>query len=167
MLRASHEYRFGPSLKRRVWASIAIAAAAPTIVIVLGVLGLDLWTTVIFALVFALGAGYVAWAYAWLLRNLAESVVVDESGIEAKPIYGDPVRIAWDDVVVRQEHERRDPLRGMFPQMRLVAADARSRIVLDGEMPGFEELVADICARTPHASSTDQRRWWERVFLPG
>jgi hypothetical protein len=163
----SREYRFGRSLKRRVWASVTVAAAAPAFVVILGVLGLDIWTTVTFALVFAVGAAYIAFAYAWVFRNVAEHVVVDESGIQARPIYGVPVRMTWDEVVLRQEHERRDPLRGFFPQMRLVAADKRSRIVLDGEMPGFEELAEHVRARTPHASSGDMRRWWERVFLPG
>ncbi len=160
------EYVFRRSLKWQLWENIAMMAALPVVVIVMGVLGLDAITTVVLALFLAIGAVFIGWGNWWIFRNFAERVVVDDAGIEAELFYGATVRMAWDEISVRQEYARRDPFRGLFPQVRLVGGDG-SRIVLDGEMSNFDELLKEVRSRTPHASPGPVRRWWERIFLPG
>jgi hypothetical protein len=163
---ARREYTFRRGLKWQLWENIAMVGAFPAAVVVMGVLGLDLWTTVGFALAFAIIAAFIAWDRLWIFRNLAQRVIVDEAGIEAEPFYGKPVAMAWDEIVVRQEYARRDPFRGTFPQVRLVGHDG-SRIVIDGEMEASDDLMRQVRAKSPHASHGPERRWWERIFLPG
>jgi hypothetical protein len=86
--------------------------------------------------------------------------------MEARPFYGAPVRMRWEGVAVRHEYERRDPLRGVFPQVRLTTTEG-SWIVLDGEIENFDQLLNDVRARTPNASPGRERSWWRRVFYPG
>lgn len=165
---AAREYSFRRGLKWQLWENVAMLAALPVIVLTLGlVVGVDTLSTVLFAIVLTLIAASFGWENWWIFRNFAERVRVDDAGIQATPFYGAHVRMAWDEIAVRQEYERRDPFRGVFPQMRLVGKDSESLFVLDGEMADFEELAEFVRSKTPFAAPGSERRWWQRVFLPG
>jgi hypothetical protein len=155
-------------MRRRLWENIAMATACPVIVLVLGLGGgVDTGSTVLIACLLALIAAAFVGDRWWLFRNFAERATLDDYGIEATPFYGPSRRMSWGEITVRQESKRRAGFHGIFTQIRLVGQNPMSRIVLDGEMPNFDELAEFVRSRTTHASPGPERRWWEKVFLPG
>jgi hypothetical protein len=142
--------------------------ACPILVVVVWLADrMDTATALILTSAFALIAGFITWDRWWIFRYFAERVTLSERGIEATRFSGQSVGLTWEEIVLRQEHERRDPFRGVFPQIRLIGREPAVRIVLDGEMSGFNDLAREVRARTPHARPGGDRQWWERVFRPG
>jgi hypothetical protein len=163
-LRESAPERSSFAVKRStavlIWPSLFIWTLMPLPFLVVALAIRPLWGIIFFAALFLFAAAFV-WLNAYRgLREWANSVTVSADAIEARSLLGRTVRLRWEQVGKRQEFRRGFDNR---PHIRLVSLDGRTKIWLDGEMPGFSRLATYVRDRTAHARAGDTRRWFERL----
>jgi hypothetical protein len=143
-----------------IWPSLFLWTLMPLPALVVALAIRPLWGIIFFAAFFLSAAAFVSFNAYRGLREWAKSVTVTADAIEARSLLGRTIRLRWEQVRERQEFRRGFDNR---PHIRLVSQDGRTKIWLDGEMPGFSRLAAYVRDKTAHARAADTRRWFERL----
>lgn len=104
------EYAFRRGLTWQLWENIAMVAAPSVMIIVMGFLGLEFWTTIVLALGFGVIAALIAWDRWWIFRNFAKRVLLDDDGIEAQS-RSTAKECGWRGMKSRSDRSPRDETR--------------------------------------------------------
>jgi hypothetical protein len=163
--RQDQVFEFPPTFVWRIWLGIILPVAISGSVVLVGLSRSSTGALVTGLMLLAIGSVTV-WEMVAFGRVVTKRAVLTDDGIDAEPFFDSMRSLRWNEVRGVEESTLSrwgDPV----PRIRLIGP-SETTITLDGEMPGFDHLIAGIKQKVPDVETTPRSApWWKRFFPPG